>query len=720
MQHSLTSLDTTLGIRQLLSRLATSIAPPEKIGLTDWARQHRRLSAKASALPGRYDPDLTPWIKYMHEALDDPTVRKLVGMKSAQIAWTDGVLLNYIGKKIDVDPTPMIVMFSKEKAAKEFNQEKFLPMVEVSPRVAAKLPIGKRKDKDNTWDHKTFPGGFLKLVGSNSPSSVKSTPSPVVMIEEPDDCNDNVRDQGDTITLLEERVKSYERSKVIFGGTPTITGISRIYAAYQASDRRVFMVPCHECGESHVLTWENVKYLEDPEFNHEVFGHVRPETAKYACPHCGALWDDAQKRRNVQQLYPVATAPFYGTAGFYINELYSPFPGSRLQLLLEKYLAAMHALGQGDDTKMRSFRNNSEGLPYEFKSDLPRADTLSERAEDYEEKTIPWGGMVLTAGVDVQHDRLAIVIRAWGRGMESWLVYWGEIHGQTLIENAGAWMDLDMLLESDFIHASGNKMTLRAVSVDSSDGTTTDAVYAYVRKRQHRGYMAIKGASEQSGASREIFSKRAASVDMNKKHKPHPSGVTPYIVGTQRAKDLMIDGRLRLEGKGPGRIHFYKTVRPDYWEQITSEVKAPHKSVKNRKVWQKRAGVRNEALDCEVYALHAAMSLKLHLMKPASWDAIELHLRQRQIFAAPSAEQPEPAADDIGTAAMALHDALTPQTGADQEQVQTSAQTAAVQTSAQSAVVQTALPAIPPPPPKPQARARTRSRVSSGYSAKNW
>ena len=30
--------------------------------------------------------------------------------------------------------------------------------------------------------------------------------------------------------------------------------------------------------------------------------------------------------------------------------------------------------------------------------------------------------------------------------------------------------------------------------------------------------------------------------------------------------------------------------------------------------------MRNEALDCEVYALHAARSLKLHLWNAAKWD----------------------------------------------------------------------------------------------------
>jgi phage terminase large subunit GpA-like protein len=82
---------------------------------------------------------------------------------------------------------------------------------------------------------------------------VKSTPAPVVAVEEPDDCNTNVREQGDTITLLKERTKSFPRRKVIFGGTPTIEGAAASRPRTRASDQRKFWVPCPHCGEHQVL-----------------------------------------------------------------------------------------------------------------------------------------------------------------------------------------------------------------------------------------------------------------------------------------------------------------------------------------------------------------------------------------------------------------------------------------------------------------------------------
>ena len=601
---------------------------------TEWASAHRYLSPKSTALPGRWDPRLTPWVPGIHEALDDPSVTKVVAMKSAQVAWTDGVLLNYLGKRIAIDPCPMIVMFAKEQAAKEFNNEKFTPMVEVTPQLRDRIPVTSKRSASNLWGLKQFPGGFLKFVGSGSPSSVKSTPAPVVAVEEPDDCVTDLGGQGDTITLLEERTKTFPKRKVIFGGTPTVEGLSRVEMAFKSSDQRKFFVNCPHCGESQTLEFSNVKWQTDAPVEHETFGRNRPETAAYCCPHCGALWSDVEKNAAVRDGHWEATAPFHGIAGFYINELYSPFVGSRLRFIVEKYLTAEKLLGQGDDSKMRSFVNNQLGLPYAFTSDLPTVEQLAERAEEYAELTVPMGGLVLTAGVDVQHDRLAVIVRAWGRAEESWLVYWGEIHGQTAVAEQGAWLDLDAFLSQGFKHESGAVLKIRAVSIDSSDGQTSDAVYSFVRKRMKRGFMAIKGSSTERA---EIFNSPQTSIDKNKHNKAYKFGVTPFIVGVDRAKDLLLGvdasaGRIRLTGNGPARFHFYASVRPDYFGQLLAEVKAPHRTMKGRYVWTKKSGERNEALDCEVYALHAARSLKINLWSEKRWQGVESEVRQVSMF----------------------------------------------------------------------------------------
>ena len=630
---SLSCLDTIQAVRQMMRRLASLLKPAEQLTTTQWARKYRRLSPKAAARPGIYDPDLTPWIAGIHEALDDHTVHTVVAMKGAQVAWTDGVLLNYLGRRIDIDPCPMIVMFAKDGAAKNFNDEKFTPMVEVTPRLRKKIPIDRKRDRDNRQEFKGFPGGFLKFVGSNSPASVKSTPAPVVAVEEPDDANENVRDQGDSITLLFERMKTFSRRKGIFGGSPTIKGLSRVEAAYLGSDQRKFFVACHECGEEHVLAWEHVRYTEDESVTHEVHGHAIPASARYVCPHCGALWTDAQKRLNVRSGIWRANAAFHGVAGFWIPEILSGFPGSAMQLLAEKELAAHKALREGDDSKIRAFTNSTCGLPYEYKTELPAADALRERCEDYDEFTVPWGGLRLTMGVDVQHNRLAIILRAWGRGEESWLVYWGEIYGNCLLPTDPVWSGLDTLVDRAYAHASGSTLSVRAVSIDTGDGQTVDASYSWVRRRRAVA-LACKGVANDA---REIYAKPRESIDVDRKQKAWKYGLRPYIVGTTRAKDLLLGvdargGRIKLSGSGPGRMHWYKGVRADYFDQMLNEIKIPSRNDPRRKTWTLKLGTHNEALDGEILALHAARHTGVHLYQDRHWTAIEQSLRQRSLL----------------------------------------------------------------------------------------
>lgn len=613
------------------------------MSIIQWAEKYRWLAPEEAARPGKYRFDVTPhlvWPGGPLEALDDPSVFEIVGRKSAQVAWTSGVLGNAIGKWIDIDPSPILVLFPKAEAAKQYVGEKLEPMIEATPRLKKKVDLRSRKLQQRQ-DFKKFPGGFLKLVGSNSPASVKSTPVPRVAVEEPDDCNLNLRGQGDSIKLAKERMKTFRRSMFIVGGTPTIKGLSAIDAELELSDKRVGMVPCHDCGQEHPLSFENLHCPDDPEYYHEVYGHKRPESTYYACPHCGSSWDDNQKNANLKRGRWVATAEFRGIAGYIINELYATFYGSRFAVLMEKKLQAEHAAERGNIGPMIAFVNSSMGESYEYKSDAPKTDELEKRAEAYGELTAPKGVLMVTAGVDVQGDRLAVCIIGWGRGEESWRLYWGELPGDPKDPADPVWTELDKLLATPIPTASGHRLTVSAVSVDSSDGNTNHAVYSYVRDRQRFNIMAIKGASVDN-RDKEIFTKPAQSSDTTQDNtKAAKYGLRVFIVGTHKAKTL-IDSRLRLRGDGPGRMHWYSEIRADYYEQLTNEVLAPHPRNPSKMVWQKKAGRRNEALDCEVYALHAARSLKTHLLRDAEWDQLEQQQLQPTLFASDQPTAPVP------------------------------------------------------------------------------
>ncbi len=149
-----------------LNRAVQRWRMPPKMNALEWARAHRYLSSVEADRAGKYDPEVTPYLCWPGnplEAPDDPAVIEVCCQKSAQVAWTSGVLGNAIGKWIDLDPSPILGLFPKEGAAKEYMAEKFEPMVGATKRLAKKIDLRSRKSQQRML-FKRFPGGFLKLV----------------------------------------------------------------------------------------------------------------------------------------------------------------------------------------------------------------------------------------------------------------------------------------------------------------------------------------------------------------------------------------------------------------------------------------------------------------------------------------------------------------------------------------------------------------------------
>jgi phage terminase large subunit GpA-like protein len=646
----------------MFARVWSRLKPPPRLSVAQWSARYRVLSNEESSLKGRFSWDVSPALREIAESANDPAVRKIVVQKSAQVGYTAGIVCNVIGYHIHYRPSVIVAAFPRTMAAKDFAAEKLDPMILGTPVLSRRIQIKSRAQGNSTL-RKRFAGGLIKLVGTNSPSDVKSTSARIVIVEEPDDAASDVRGQGNSIKLLEERAKTYPDHLILIGGTPTAKDASAVEDEMRKTDKRYFHVPCHACGETHVLAWENVTIPEDTEAPpHEVYGRHQHAAAFYTCPHCGTVWTDDERIANLRRAERDGGGWLASTAsairGYYLNELLSTFDGSRVPVLARKYLEAKANLDQGDPTDMIAFWNSTLGLTWEYRGELPEEDALRARAEKYLEWSCPAGGLLPLMTVDVQHDRIAITVWVVGRNEEMWLAYWGEAYGQTVVGHAGAWVELEQLMARHVRHESGARLPIHAVAIDSSDGQTSDAVYAFVRKhhRPERQVLAVKGASDNVGKV-EIWTPPRAVDPNGRATKAARAGVKVSIVGTAKAKDLILGwseqaGRVRLDGNGPARMHWYEGVRDDFFQQLLSEIKIPGRLNKKRREWKARTDRRNEALDCTVYAVWLARSLRLHLRKAAQWDQVELGVRQ-----APLLDD-----SDEGSVALALSDDGAPST----------------------------------------------------------
>lgn len=547
------------------------ILPPPDLTISSWSDENRRLSPEASSVSGKWDTGFAEYQRGMMDAVNDPLCSKVVFMTSSQIGKTE-LELNIAGYFIDYDPSPMLVVYPTETLAKAFSEDRLSTMLRDTPCLQGKVKDPRARDSKNTKLHKMFPGGHITMIGANSPSNLAARPIRIVLFDEVDRfpvSSGGVDGEGDVVALATKRTQTFWNKIIVLVSTPTIKGQSRIEAAYEESDKRRFYVPCHECGHEQTLKWANVVW-------EKVNGEHDSKTAKYKCEKCGCLWSDKHRLGAVKKGKWVSEGEFNGTAGFHINELYSPW--SKLKDMVSEFLDVKHSKSK---ERMQAWVNTTLGETWEEEGLEFEGSEIQSRKESY---SVPDGVCVIVCGIDTQDDRLECNIVGYGIGKETWSLDYRIIHGNPAKDEV--WQDLDQLLNETFDHPSGTTLHIACACIDSG-GHHTNRVYDFVRTRESKRVFAIKGSSQ------------AGLPIVTKATKSNLGRVKLFQVGTDSAKDLIFS-RLAIEEFGPGYMHF-KEYDDEWFKQLTSEKKVTTyiKGIPKTKWKQKRA--RNEVLDTYVY-----------------------------------------------------------------------------------------------------------------------
>ena len=258
---------------------------------------------------------------------------------------------------------------------------------------------------------------------------------------------------------------------------------------------------------------------------------------------------------------------------------------------------------------------------------------MKKARQNYPEHIVPMGGIVLTAGIDVQHNRFAIILRARGRNNCSWLVTWKEIFGNVLDPDDDVWKKLTDWVLGDFPHAAKHKngasviLKLEALSIDCSDGKTSELVYNWVNALKEveptLAVFAAKGSSDLN-FNAEIFTE-PGSVEANSDKQLRSTmassmGVTVFIMGAHKAHEEILR-RVSLVGVRD-RYYHNETSYGQYEEQMLSCIKRISSDNKVTR-YELKPGKRKEAIDCEKLALHAAHGIQLQNWTAEHWAQAE-------------------------------------------------------------------------------------------------
>lgn len=615
-----------LRARLILARQKV-LKPKPTLNLVEWADTFRYLSSESSALPGRWRTDRVEPAREIMLAATDPNVTQITVMSCSQLLKSE-FLNNVTAYYMVNDPCPILMMHPTVSTAEAYSKDRLDPMIRDTPAVRAVVSSKKGRDAKNTVARKSFYGGQITLVGSNSPSELASRPIRIVLCDEVDRYEASAGKEGDPVALVRERSATFAPfNKLICTSTPTIEGRSRIDQLYKEGDQRVYVVPCPSCGIEEELKFENVKWTEGD-----------ADTAAYHCPGCSHVWTESERVRAISRGRYQATAPFKGHASFKVTKLASPW--EPLSVLVKKFLEA-----KGKPELLKTFLNTQLAETWIEKGEAPDSQRLYERREEYSTNELPSGVVFLTAGVDVQKDRLEAEIVGWGRDKQSWSIDYRVIMGDTATPTP--WLELDKLLSESWSHNDRpeRQLKIRMLAVDT--GYNTQHVYNWVRKHSSDRVRAIKG----NAGMQTIFG-TPRDVDVGRDGAKLRRALKLWSLGVSVLKSelyswLKMDKPEDNTPFPPGFCHF-PMYDLEHFKRLTAE-QLMKKTLKSQTVytWEK-VQERNEQLDCRIYARAAASMFGIDRMASTDFDVLEgLHELPgtKQAEAAPSIQsKPKPPA----------------------------------------------------------------------------
>jgi phage terminase large subunit GpA-like protein len=566
-------------------------APPA-LSVTQWADKYRRLSEESSAEPGKYRSARTPYVKGIMDALNDPSVREVWWMKSAQVGATE-ILNNMVGYFIHWDASTIIVMHPTVDMGHAWSKDRLSPMIRDTPVLAAKVRIGNTKDGSSTLLHKQFAGGALSIVGANSAASLASRPIRIVLCDEVDRYPASAGDEGDPVNLVKVRSTTFWNRKFFAASTPTIKDVSRIEKGFLSGDQRRFLVPCVHCGHKQALRWEQLDFR----------GEGTELEPVYRCEECGGLHKEHHKAAMLNKGEWEAQSEFNGVASFHINALYSPWKSWGSVVL--DFLNAK----RGGPEMIKTWKNTMLGETYEESGEVVSSEALAARAEvgsNPDAHIAPDEVLFATWGADVQGDRVEIHLIGWGDGEKAFCLDYVICNGSP--DNPLTWQRVDDFLDAKWKTVSGRSVPVPVGGIDTGDGNTQQAVLDWVRPRMgnRRGVLPFKGST--------VFN--AEIYTPPRKLKRGETGTMPWMIGVSQAK-LVIYDRLKLtDPDAAGYFHFPAHYDEIFFRSLTAEklMTKYHKGFP-KKEWHK-IRERNEALDTTVYA-YAAMKI----LNP-DWDKL--------------------------------------------------------------------------------------------------
>lgn len=634
---------------------AEAFCAKEVLHVDQWADRHRVVPAKVSKLHGKWNTDLTPYLRRPMRCFTHTQVRRITEMLASQTGKTEGIE-NMKLFSIDCAPANCMVMFGDIETARNFNEDRFLPAVRECPRVRRHLLPSAHDTKAAKIN---FDNMTMYFFGSNSAAGRRGNPIPNLFFDEIGTYGDPDWEEA------YDRVKGGDGThKIVETSTPDDEDVG-IDKFWKLGSMEHFWVPCPHCGVFQRLIFKGLTW--------EGGGSATPDqaahTARYVCQNkeCGhpcyefhkkemlarGVW--VPKSRTVADVVENGEGSVAGTGkgqctgieqqhvSFQLSSLYSPFPSASWGEMAKKFVEARGVM-------TRSFVRGWLGEPWKVPGDKLEIGELARLCMPadkggYRLGEVPEGVLAIIRGIDVQKDHVWVVDRGFGvGGRDTWLIDFRRIprkEGNNLLD---VWPQLKR-----GHRRIGSKEVVPIAREFVDSGHFTDEVYKGILARRIQGVRArcVIGRLKSSPLAAPFTSSAIDRLADGTPIKGMPErlvvnsdhwkvAVTSRIRGTEEEggiSDVEISKREEgnelegvVEARGDGEVGGFFLPEMDsggrmteYIEQVTSEQRVIDRGKKGDRhpkyEWKLKPGRQhNHAFDCECYIFCGAESVQVRML----------------------------------------------------------------------------------------------------------
>lgn len=603
--------------------MAQALAPPPPPDITRWCEQNIEFDER-SPMPGAFNIARFPFLRDIHLALSpEHPAREVTIRGSAQWGKTVSIVQPTLGAWHEYGPLDSLVVHPTSSAALEWVDNKWLPMRRKAKGLREIFGDGRGANTDSKFNQETLSrNGSLKVASAGSPADLTGTTRRLVILD--DLSKFEMTDKGDPEALALSRASGFEDAKILRVSTPLIKSTCRISRAYARSTQQLYHVPCPHCAAMAPLTWENFLANLNP-------AHL--SAAHFTCESCGCVINHGDKEKIVGQGRWVAQNPRGDHPGFHLWRAYAPqrdwasIGQEYAQVMgwtrIETAVSTEPALTSAVEAETeQTFWNDVLGLPFEQASGGPDWEALRDRAElEKEGDVLPVGvvpacGVLLTAGVDCQDDRIEVHIVAYGRNRWRWAVDY-RIIPHHISDDAGR-AALDALLKNTWRTSLGLKLPLDMLAIDVN--VYTDDVWSWGKRHPWNRVILVRGQTSQNGpVMTPIKFARKTNGEALRRQK------RAFNVNTSQVKGDFYTWVKKDDPEARGYCRFARGLGDEYYRQLSSEVRVLRRSRTGvlSSAWELVEPTRrNEVLDTMVYSEAAARRKGWTSMTDDEWDRL--------------------------------------------------------------------------------------------------